>query len=221
MELGVLYTLALSSVGVYGVLLTGWASNNSFGFLGGIRSSAQMLSYELVLGTSMLTVMLVAGTLRYSELVEAQAAVWNMVPLLPVGLLFAISAVFELNRAPADLPEDEAALVAGFFVEAGSSVFVSSFLAEYVSIMLWSTLTATFFLGGYATSVLVPVTGLAAVLLGIKAAACCFVVVWIRATLPRLTFLSVIVGCWTWLLPLAIACLLFAPSVLMACDAMV
>lgn len=102
MELGVLYTLALSSVGVYGVLLTGWASNNSFGFLGGIRSSSQMLSYELVLGTTVLTVMLLAGTLHYSAIVEAQAAVWYMVPLLPVGLLFAIAAVFELNRAPAD-----------------------------------------------------------------------------------------------------------------------
>ena len=94
-----------------------------------------MLSYELVLGTAILTVMLMAGTLRYCSLVEAQAAVWYIVPLLPVGLLFAIGAVFELNRAPADLPEDEAALVAGFFVEAGSSVFVSSFLAEYMAIM--------------------------------------------------------------------------------------
>lgn len=220
-ELGVLYTLALSAVGVYGVLLTGWASNNSYGFLGGLRSSAQMLSYELVLGTTLLTVILVSGSLRYADIVEAQAPVWYIVPLLPVALLCFISTVFELNRAPADLPEDESALVAGFFVEAGSSVFVSAFLAEYISLMAWATLLATLFMGGYASIPLVPFIGVAGIILGIKACTIVFTIVWIRATLPRLTFVALIAGCWGWLLPLAIGCLIFAPSVLIAWDAVV
>lgn len=222
LELGVLYTLALSSVGVYGVLLTGWASNNAFGFLGGLRSTSMMISYELVLGTSVLTVILVGGSFQYSVLCEAQLAVWYGVPLLPVAILFGVSAVYELNRTPADLAEGESELVAGFFVEASASPFVSAFLAEYINIVMMSTLLAVLYLGGYAMPAILPigfVSG-ASVVLGLKACIGVFGIVWLRATLPRQRFDTLMAGCWAWLLPLAIACLLFVPSALMAFDAL-
>ena len=222
MDLGVLYTLALSSVGVYGVLLTGWAGNNAYSFLGGIRTTSSMVSYELVLGTAILTVMLVGSSLRYATLVETQAPLWYAVPLLPVAALFALGACFELNRAPGDLAEAESELVAGFFTEAGSSVFVSSFLAEYTNIVLMSSLLATLFMGGYALPELVSLAGVvsvASVALGLKTCVGCFAIVWVRAVLPRLTFISLLSACWTYLLPLAIACLLVYPSMLVAFDA--
>lgn len=221
MDLGVLFTLALSSVGVYGVLLTGWAGNNSYSFLGGVRSTAQILSYELVLGTSILTVMVLTGSFHYSTIIENQLPVWYAIPLLPVCLLFMISAVFELNRTPGDLPEGESELVAGFFTEAGSSVFVSSFLGEYVNIVAMSSLLAILFLGGYAMPDMITNTtflSMTSVIIGLKTCIGAFGIVWIRATLPRMTFLSLIQGCWMYLLPLAIACLLFVPSVVFAFD---
>lgn len=220
-ELGVLFTLALSSVGVYGVLLTGWAGNNAFSFLGGIRTTSSMISYELVLGTAILTVILITGSFHYATIVENQIAVWYVLPLMPIALLFAISATFELNRAPADLAEAESELVAGFFTEAGSSVFVSSFLAEYTNIVMMSTLLALLFFGGYAIPEVVSFPSfisLAAVGLGLKTCIGCFSIVWIRAVLPRITFIMLLQACWTYLLPLAIACLLFFPSMLIAFD---
>lgn len=204
------------------MLLTGWAGNNAYSFLGGIRTTSSMISYELVLGTSILTVMLVTGSFRYSSIIENQIAVWYMLPLLPIGMLFAISAVFELNRAPADLAEAESELVAGFFTEAGSSVFVSSFLGEYVNIVAISALLAILFFGGYAIPQLVDnntFISTASLVIGLKTCIGCFCIVWIRAVLPRLTFLILLSSCWTYLLPLAIACLLFFPSMLIAFDA--
>ena len=221
MELGVLYTLALSSIGVYGVLLTGWAGNNAFSFLGGIRTTSSMISYELVLGTVILTVLLISGSFSYVSVVEYQLPIWNGVPLFPVALLFALSATFELSRAPADLPEAESELVAGFFTEAGAAVFVSSFLAEYTSIVMMSTLLALLFMGGSASGEMVSPLGfisLASVILGLKACVGCFSIVWIRAVLPRVTFITLLQACWTYLLPLAIACLVLCPSLLVAFD---
>lgn len=142
-----------------------------------------MISYELVLGTSILTVILISGSFNYCTIVETQAAVWYLIPLLPVCLLFAISAVFELNRAPADLAEAESELVAGFFTEAGSSVFVSSFLGEYVNIVAMSTLLAVLFFGGYAIPAIVvneSFTGfisIASIVIGLKTCIGCFAIV--------------------------------------------
>ena len=137
-------------------------------------------------------------------------------------MLFSLSAAFELSRAPADLPEAESELVAGFFTEAGASVFVSSFLAEYTNIVMMSTVLATLFLGGSACGEMAsvpPIFSLASILLGLKVCVGCFSIVWARAVLPRLTFISLLQACWTYLLPLAIATLLFYPSMLVAFDA--
>lgn len=191
MDLGVLYVLALSSVGVYGVLLTGWAANNAYAFLGGLRSTGQMISYELVLGTSLLAVILASGSLSLTVITEVQQAVWYVVPLLPVCILYMVSALLELNRAPADLPEAESELVAGFMTEAGASVFVSSFLGEYTNIVFYSTVISLLFLGGYAMPSWLPTTlAMPAVVLGLKTCAVAFWIVWVRATLPRLTWSS-------------------------------
>ncbi len=224
LELGILYTLALSSIGVYGVLLTGWAANSSYAFLGGLRSTAQIISYELILGTSVLTVILLAGTFNYTSLVESQQAIWYIVPLLPVWILFSFSAVCELNRAPADLPEAESELVAGFFTEAGAGVFVSSFLGEYVNIVFISVMIAILFLGGYGMPELFynnTFISLASIVLGLKACIGCWIIVWIRATLPRISWMILITGAWSYILPLSIGLVLLAPSILVAFDSVV
>jgi NADH:ubiquinone oxidoreductase subunit H len=222
LELGILYTFALSSVGVYGVLLTGWAGSNAFSFIGGLRSTSQIVSYELVFGTSVLTVALIASTFNYTQLVEGQQAIWYAVPLAPVCLLFIISSVFELNRAPADLPEAESELVAGFITELSSGVFVSTFLGEYVSIVHVSSLTALLFIGGYGIpEIFINSTSIsfASIVLALKACFIAFTIVWLRATLPRVTFASLLTFNWTMLLPISVALVLFAPSILVAFEA--
>lgn len=149
-ELGVLYTLALSSIGIYGVLFAGWSANSKYAFLGSLRSTAQMVSYELVLSSAVITVLVLAGSFSYTAIVEAQGAVWYVVPLLPLFVVWWVSVLAETNRTPFDLPEAESELVAGFFTEHSAMVFVLFFLAEYASIVLMSALTALLFLGGYA-----------------------------------------------------------------------
>ena len=188
LELGVLYTLAISSVGVYGVLFAGWSANSKFAFLGSLRSTAQMISYELILSSCVLIVIMLAGTFNFTGIVEAQEAVWYIVPLLPVALLFFISVLAETNRTPFDLPEAESELVAGFFTEHAGMVFVFFFLAEYSSIVLMSAFTSLLFLGGYNFPELVinnSFVNLQSIVLALKTCFMCFIFVWIRATLPR------------------------------------
>ena len=183
-----------------------------------------MISYELILSSTILIVIFCAGSFRYSSIIEAQGAVWYGVPLAPVLLLFMISAVCELARAPADLQEAESELVAGFFTEAGASVFVSSFLGEYVNIVAMSTIMASLFFGGYSAPNFFGSFGglsFAAVIIGLKTCIGCFLVVWVRAVLPRFTFIGLLTACWTYLLPLTIALLLFFPAMLVAFDATV
>lgn len=222
-SLGILYSLALSSIGVYGILFAGWSANSKYAFLGSLRSTAQMISYELIYSAAVLTVILLCGTFNITEIIEGQESVWYIVPLLPIFILFFISALAETNRTPFDMVEAESELVAGFITEHSGMIFVFFFLAEYCSIVLMSTFTAVLFLGGYNLPEIFvnnSFVNLQSLALGVKAVFFMFVFVWIRATLPRVRYDALIVFCWTGLLPIAIALLVLVPSILVAFDIM-
>ncbi len=148
-NLGIIYMLAVSSLSTYGILLAGWSANSKYAFLGSLRSTAQLISYELILSSAILIVILLTGSLSLTVTVEAQKAVWFAIPLLPVFIIFFIGSVAETNRAPFDLAEAESELVSGFMTEHAAVIFVFFFLAEYASIVLICTLNAILFLGGY------------------------------------------------------------------------
>jgi NADH-ubiquinone oxidoreductase chain 1 len=148
-NLGILYMLAVSSLATYGILLAGWSANSKYAFLGSLRSTAQLISYELILSSAILIVIMLTGSLNLTANVESQRAVWFIVPLFPLFIIFFIGAVAETNRAPFDLAEAESELVSGFMTEHAAVVFVFFFLAEYASIVLICILTSILFLGGY------------------------------------------------------------------------
>src|SRR5689334_13691716 len=148
-NVGILYLFAISSLGVYGIIIAGWASNSKYAFLGAMRSAAQMVSYEVSIGFIMVTVLLCVGSLNLTKIVLAQQTVWFAIPLLPMFIIFFISALAETNRSPFDLPEGESEIVAGFFVEYSSMAFALFYLGEYANIILMSAMTSILFLGGW------------------------------------------------------------------------
>jgi len=148
-ELGVFFALAVSSIGSYGILISGWAANSKYAFMGAIRSTAQLLSYELVFSSILLILIMFSGSFSLTFIVECQQAVWNIFPLLPIALMFLIAILAETNRPPFDLPEAESELVAGFMTEHGASIFVFFFLGEYSALILMSAFMSIFFLGGH------------------------------------------------------------------------
>lgn len=152
-NLGILYILAVSSLSTYGILLAGWSANSKYAFLGSLRSTAQLISYELILSSAILLIILITGSLNLSIIIEGQKAVWFILPLFPVFLIFFIGSIAETNRAPFDLAEAESELVSGFMTEHAAVIFVFFFLAEYASIVLICTLTSILFLGGYLTTI--------------------------------------------------------------------
>ena len=221
LSLGVLYSFALSSLGVYGVLLAGWSANSKYAFLGSLRSTAAMISYELILSSAILIIILLTGSLNFTTIIESQQAVWFIIPLLPVFIFYFISILAETSRTPFDLQEAESELVAGFFTEHSSVPFVFFFLGEYSSIVLFSCLTSIFFLGGYNFLELFvndSFINLQAIILGLKTCIFCFFFVWFRATLPRLRYDQLIDFCWLNLLPVAVAFIILVPSILIAFD---
>jgi NADH-ubiquinone oxidoreductase chain 1 len=149
LSLGILYMLAVSSLSTYGILLAGWSANSKYAFLGSLRSTAQLISYELILSSAILLVVLLTGSLNLTINIEAQRAIWFIIPLFPIFLIFFIGSVAETNRAPFDLAEAESELVSGFMTEHAAVIFVFFFLAEYASIVLMCVLTSILFLGGY------------------------------------------------------------------------
>lgn len=151
-DLGILYMLAVSSLSTYGILLAGWSANSKYAFLGSLRSTAQLISYELILSSAILLVILLSGSLSLTVNTEAQKAIWYVVPLLPIFIIFFIGSIAETNRAPFDLAEAESELVSGFMTEHAAVIFVFFFLAEYASIVLICVLTSILFLGGYSLS---------------------------------------------------------------------
>jgi NADH-ubiquinone oxidoreductase chain 1 len=220
-SMGILYTLALSSLGIYGILFAGWSANSKYAFLGSLRSTAAMISYELILSSAVLIVILLTGSFNFSIIIEQQQAIWYIIPLLPVFIFYFIAILAETSRTPFDLQEAESELVAGFFTEHSSVPFVFFFLAEYSSIVLFSTITAILFLGGYNMPELFindSFFNIQSIILGIKTCLFCFMFVWFRATLPRLRYDQLISLCWLNLLPVAVAFIILVPSILVAFD---
>ena len=220
-SLGIFYTLALSSLGVYGILFAGWSANSKYAFLGSLRSTAAMISYELILSSAILIIILLAGSFNYSTIIEVQQSIWFIVPLLPVFIFYFISILAETSRTPFDLQEAESELVAGFFTEHSSVPFVFFFLAEYSSIVLFSCLSAILFLGGYNFPEIIvnnSFINLQSIILGLKTCIFCFLFVLFRATLPRLRYDQLISLCWINLLPIAVAFIILVPSILVAFD---
>ena len=220
-SLCILYTLALSSLGVYGILFSGWSANSKYAFLGSLRSTASMISYELILSSAVLIIILLTGSFNFTTIIEQQQSIWFIVPLLPVFIFYFISILAETSRTPFDLQEAESELVAGFFTEHSSVPFVFFFLAEYSSIVLFSTITAILFLGGYNLPEIIvnnSILNLQSIILGLKTCIFCFMFVWFRATLPRMRYDALIELCWLNLLPVAVAFIILVPSILVAFD---
>jgi NADH-quinone oxidoreductase subunit H len=209
-NVGFLYLFAISSLGVYGIIMAGWASNSKYAFLGALRSAAQMVSYEVSIGFVIITVLLAVGSLNLSKIVLAQAGGihhWFLFsPLLPMGIVFFISALAETNRAPFDLPEAEAELVSGYNVEYSSMTFALFFLGEYMNMILMSGMTAILFLGGWLPPLeFAPFTWLPGpVWFVLKIAAVLFVFLWVRATFPRYRYDQLMRLGWKVFLPLSL-----------------
>ena len=220
-SLGILYTLALSSLGVYGILFAGWSANSKYAFLGSLRSTAAMISYELILSSCILIIIILTGSLNYITIIETQISVWFIIPLLPVFIFYFIAILAETSRTPFDLQEAESELVAGFFTEHSSVPFVFFFLGEYSSIVLFSCITSILFLGGYQFPELFvnnTIINLQSIILGLKTCIFCFFFVWFRATLPRLRYDQLIDLCWLNLLPIAVGFIILVPCILIAFD---
>jgi NADH-quinone oxidoreductase subunit H len=198
-NIGVLYLFALSGIGFYGLILGGWASGNKYSLLGSARTAAQLVSYEVAMGLSIIGVVMMAQSLSLVDIVHAQQdTVWYIL-FQPLGfVIFLIAAVAETNRAPFDMPEAESELVAGYHTEYGGLKFAMFFLAEYINMIIVSALGATLFLGGFSGPFLPGVVWLA-----IKVAALLFLFIWLRATLPRLRYDRLMKLGWKVLLPLA------------------
>lgn len=220
LHLGVLYVFAISSLGVYGIITAGWSSNSKYAFLGGLRSAAQMVSYEVSIGLIIISVLLCAGSLNLSEIVYAQSHVWFALPLFPLFLMFFISCLAETNRAPFDLPEAEAELVAGYNVEYSSMGFALFFLGEYANMILMSAFCALLFLGGwlppFSSAVFYWIPG--GIWLGLKVAFFLFVFSWVRASFPRYRYDQLMKLGWKTFLPFSLAWVIFVSGVLLSFD---
>lgn len=244
LDLGILYMLAVSSLGTYGILLAGWSANSKYAFLGSVRSTAQLISYELVLSSILLIIIFITSSLNLNIHVQFQKIVWLALPLLCILIMFFIGIVAETNRAPFDLAEAESELVSGFMTEHAAVIFVFFFLAEYASIVLMCIFTSILFLGGYLIEFDYPyilynfsffdstyssdysliresmldvtfINGLLfSLTLGLKTSAMIFIFIWVRASFPRIRFDQLMSFCWTVLLPLLFAFIVLVPSLL-------
>lgn len=215
-NVGILYLFAISSLGVYGIIMAGWASNSVYPFLGALRSAAQMVSYEVSIGFVIITVLLCVGSLNISDIVEAQRTVWFCIPLLPMFVIFFISALAETNRAPFDLPEAEAELVSGYNVEYSSMTFALFFLGEYANMILMSAMTAILFLGGWLPPVdIAPFNWIPGpIWFGLKIAFVLFCFLWIRATFPRYRYDQLMRLGWKVFLPFSLFWVVLTAGVL-------
>jgi NADH-quinone oxidoreductase subunit H len=204
LNVGALYILAVASIAVYGITLAGWSSNNKYALMGGLRSSAQMVSYELALGLSFLGPILLANSMSMRDIVEAQAG-WWFVLVQPIGfVIFLIATVAEVNRAPFDMPEAEQELTAGYHVEYSGMKFALLFMAEYDKMIAVSAIGAALFLGGYWGPFVQQVPWLGPIYLLLKVLAILFLMIWVRATLPRFRYDRLMAFGWKVMLPLAL-----------------
>ena len=217
-NVGILYLFAISSLGVYGIVMAGWASNSKYPFLGALRSAAQMVSYEVSIGFVMITVLLCVGSLNLSDIVVAQRHIWFAVPLLPMFVVFFISALAETGRAPFDLTEAESELVAGYFAEYSSMAFALFFLGEYGNMILMSATTSILFLGGWLPPVgIPPFTWIPGPIWFIaKICLVLFFFLWVRATFPRFRYDQLMRLGWKVFLPLSLIWVVVTAGVLVA-----
>jgi NADH-quinone oxidoreductase subunit H len=220
-NVGVLYIFAISSLGVYGVIMGGWASNSKYPFLGALRSAAQMVSYEVSIGFVIITVLMCAGTLNLSKIVAAQDTVlglfgWYWLPLLPMFVIFFISAMAETNRPPFDLPEAESELVAGYMVEYSSTPYLLFMLGEYVAIMTMCALGTIMFLGGWLSPLpFFPFTAIPGVIwFVLKASFLFFLIAMVKAMVPRYRYDQLMRLGWKVFLPASIAMVVVVAGVL-------
>lgn len=202
LNVGLLYVFAVSSLGVYGIVISGWASNSRYAFLGSLRSAAQMVSYEVSLGLILISILICTSTLNLTQIVFFQRHVWFIFPLFPLFLMFFVSSLAETNRPPFDLPEAEAELVSGYNVEYSAAGFALFFIGEYANIILMSSLSVIFFLGGW----LFPFFGFlpAFFLFGVKLLAVLFIFIWVRAAFPRYRYDQLMRLGWKVFLPLSL-----------------
>lgn len=217
-NIGVLYILAISSLGVYGIITSGWASNSKYAFLGALRSAAQMVSYEVSIGLILINVLLCSGSLNFTEIVLAQQSIWFAIPLFPILIMFYISILAETNRAPFDLPEAEAELVAGFNVEYSAMGFALFFLGEYANMILMCSLTTILFFGGW-----LPPLNLAilywispTIWFGLKTTFLLFGFIWVRSSFPRYRYDQLMRLGWKILLPLSLAWVFLISGILLS-----
>jgi NADH-quinone oxidoreductase subunit H len=217
-NVGVLYLFAISSLGVYGIIIAGWASNSRYPFLGAMRSAAQMVSYEVSIGFVIISVLLCVGSLNLTEIVMAQETVWFVVPLFPMFVVFYISALAETNRAPFDLPEAEAELVSGYNVEYSAMTFGLFFLGEYANMILMSGIGTILFLGGWLPIIdIAPFNWLPGIFWFLaKTAFLLFGFLWIRATLPRYRYDQLMRLGWKIFLPFTLFWVVLTAGVLVA-----
>lgn len=217
MSVAVLYILAVTAIGVYGLVLAGWSSGSTYPLLGGLRSSAQVISYEIAMGLSLVAVFLYSGSMSTSRIVESQSSLWYAIALVPSFVVFLVAMVGETNRAPFDLPEAEGELVGGFHTEYSSLKFALFFLAEYIAMVNVSALAVTVFLGGYTAPFGLPDGGW----LGfgwflVKVLVLLFGFVWLRGTLPRLRYDQFMALGWRVLIPVSLVWILLVAGLRLA-----
>jgi NADH-quinone oxidoreductase subunit H len=224
-NVGILYLFAISSLGVYGVIMAGWASNSKYPFLGALRSAAQMVSYEVSMGFVIITILLLVGSLNLSDIVLAQQGdyglfSWFWLPMLPMFVIFFISTLAETNRSPFDLPEGESELVAGFFVEYSAMTFALFFLGEYANMILMSAMTSILFLGGWLPPLdIAPFNWIPGpIWLFAKIALVLFLFLWVRATFPRYRYDQLMRLGWKVFLPFSLFWVVLTAGVLVAFD---
>ena len=219
-NVGILYLFAISSLGVYGVIMAGWASNSKYPFIGALRSAAQMVSYEVSMGFVIITVLICVGSLNLSDIVLAQQNIWFCIPLLPMFVIFFISTLAETNRAPFDLPEGESELVAGFMVEYSSMSFALFFLGEYANMILMSAMTTILFLGGWLPPLDIPplnwIPG--PIWFAGKIALVLFCFLWVRATFPRYRYDQLMRLGWKVFLPFSLLWVVVTAGAVIAFD---
>jgi NADH-quinone oxidoreductase subunit H len=217
-NLGILYLFAISSLGVYGIIMSGWASNSKYAFLGGLRSAAQMVSYEVSIGFIIMTVLLCVGSSNLSEIVMAQKSVWFMIPLFPMFIMFFISALAETNRHPFDLPEAEAELVAGYNVEYSGMGFALFFLGEYANMILMSCVTVILFMGGWLPPFdILPLNLIPGpIWFALKTLIFVSLFVWARAAYPRYRYDQLMRLGWKIFLPISLGWVLLTAGILIS-----
>jgi len=216
LNLGILFILGISSLGVYGVIIAGWSSNSKYAFLGALRSAAQMISYEVSIGIILITVLLPVGSLNLTDVVLAQKKIWFIIPFFPIFILFFISSIAETNRHPFDLPEAEAELVSGYNVEYSSVGFAFFFIGEYANIIFMSALNSILFLGGWLSPLYILNFLEGPVMLSLKILFFIFLFIFIRAILPRYRYDQLMSLGWKVFLPLSLGFFIFYYGLLIA-----